>query len=81
MAFHYRTGSKTHHTTTSCSRVPRNVKTNKEWKTRGSRPPGTKLCIECAAKTAPQTKKAVTKKKSAPKGKTKARAKARRGYC
>ncbi|UCH77350.1 MAG: hypothetical protein JSU81_06310 [Candidatus Coatesbacteria bacterium] len=67
MPFFQRKGSKTYHTKTACSRVPRNVKTNKDWTARGSKPRG-KLCIECAAKDKPKAKpkpkKRVTRKKT-----------------
>ena len=75
MPFFQRDGSKTYHSKTACSRVPRNVKTNADWAVRTARPKG-KLCIECAAndkpKAKPKPKKRVTKKKSVVR-KTKAR--------
>jgi len=78
MAFYQRKGSKTYHTVTKCSKVPRNVKTNKEWTVRGSKPKG-KLCVECAAKERPKVKpkkKVAAKKKGAPKRKAAAKRKA-----
>jgi hypothetical protein len=80
MAFYQRKGSKTYHTVTRCSKVPRNVKTNKDWTARGSKPKG-KMCVECAAKERPKAKpkkKRVMKKKAAPKRKAPARRKARK---
>jgi hypothetical protein len=81
MAFYQRKGSKTYHTVTRCSKVPRNVKTNKDWTARGSKPKG-KMCVECAAKERPKPKpkkkKRVMKKKAAPKRKAPARRKARK---
>jgi len=75
MTFYQRKGSKTYHTKTVCSRVPRNVKTNKEWTVRGSKPRG-KMCVECAAKDKPKPKpKRKPKKKVAAKKKTVARRK------
>lgn len=64
MPFYQRKGSKTYHTKTTCSRVPRNVKTNVGWSVRGSKPKG-KMCVECAAKDRPKAKpkKRVAKKK------------------
>lgn len=68
MPFYQRTGSKTYHSKTSCSRVPRNVKSNADWAVRVSKPKG-KMCIECAAKDKPKAKpkpkKRVAKKKAA----------------
>jgi hypothetical protein len=66
MAFYQCKGSKTYHTMTKCSKVPRNIKTNKGWTVRGSKPKG-KMCVECAAKAkpAPKPKKKVAKKKAA----------------
>ena len=66
MPFYVRTGSKTYHSQTSCSRVPRNVKTNAGWAVRTRRPKA-KMCIECAAKAKP--KKRVIKKKKGVTGK------------
>lgn len=67
MPFYQRKGSKTYHSKTACSRVPRNVKTNPDWAVRASKPRG-KMCIECAAKAKPKAKpkpkRRVTKKKS-----------------
>jgi hypothetical protein len=85
MPFYQRKGSKTYHTVTRCSKVPRNVKTNKEWTARGSKPKG-KMCVECAAKERPKAKpkpkpkkkKRVMKKKAVRKTKAPARRKARR---
>jgi len=82
MPFYQRKGSKTYHTVTRCSKVPRNVKTNKDWTARGSKPKG-KMCGECAAKERPKAKpkpkkKRVMKKKAAPKRKAPARRKARK---
>jgi hypothetical protein len=66
MPFYQRKGSKTYHTKTTCSRVPRNVKTNAEWSVRGSKPKG-KMCVECVAKGKPKAKakKKVARKKVA----------------
>jgi len=66
MGFYQREGSKTYHTMTTCSRVPRNVKTSAEWSVRTSKPKG-KMCVECVAKAKPKAKpkKKVTKRKSA----------------
>lgn len=68
MPFFQRNGSKTYHSKTACSRVPRNVKTNADWAVRTSKPRG-KMCIECAAKgkpkAKPKPKKRVTRKKAA----------------
>ncbi|HUU56525.1 MAG TPA: hypothetical protein VMW93_04210 [bacterium] len=78
MAVYQRKGSKTYHTVPRCSKVPGNVKTNKEWTVRGSKPKG-KMCVECAAKEKPKAKpkpkpkKTVVKKKAAPRKKTGAR--------
>jgi len=82
MAFYQRKGSKTYHTVTRCSKVPRNVKTNRDWTARGSKPKG-KMCAECAAKERPKVKpkpkkKKVMKKKAAPRRKAPARRKARK---
>jgi hypothetical protein len=55
MAFYQRKGSSTYHTMMKCSKVPRNVKTNKDWTVRGSKPRG-KMCPECAAKEKPKSK-------------------------
>jgi hypothetical protein len=80
MPFYQREGSKTYHTVTRCSKVPRNVKTNKDWTARGSKPKG-KMCVECAAKEKPKPKpkkKKVMKKKAAPRRKAPARRKARK---
>lgn len=70
MPFYVRTGSKTYHSQTSCSRVPRNVKTNAGWAVRTRRPKA-KMCIECAAKAKPKAKpkKRVIKKKKRVTGK------------
>jgi hypothetical protein len=66
MPFYQRKGSKTYHTKTTCSRVPRNVKTNADWAVRVSKPRG-KMCVECAAKDKPKAKpkKKVVRKKMA----------------
>lgn len=82
MPFYQRKGSKTYHTLTRCSKVPRNVKTNKDWTARGSKPKG-KMCAECAAKERPKAKpkpkkKRVMKKKAAPRRKAPARRRARK---
>jgi hypothetical protein len=74
MAFYQCKGSKTYHTVMKCSRVPRNVRTNKDWTVRGAKPKG-KMCVECAAKEKPK-KKTVVKRKAAPKRKAPARRKA-----
>lgn len=65
MAFYQRKGSKTYHTKTACSRVPRNVRTNADWSVRVSKPKG-KMCVECAAKAKPKPKpkRRVTRKKA-----------------
>lgn len=77
MPFYQRKSSNTYHTQLKCSKVPRNVKSNKDWTTRASKPKG-KMCVECAAKERPPVKakkkapkkKAMTaKKKTAPKKK------------
>ena len=72
MAYYQRKASKTYHTVMKCSKVPGEVKTDKEWTVRGSKPKG-KMCVECAAKERPKPKpkKKVVKKKAAPR--TKAR--------
>jgi hypothetical protein len=82
MPYFQRKGSKTYHTLTRCSKVPRNVKTNKNWTARGSKPKG-KMCAECAAKERPKAKpkpkkKRVMKKKAAPRRKAPARRRARK---
>jgi hypothetical protein len=64
MPFYQRKGSKTYHTKTTCSRVPRNVKTNVGWSVRGSKPKG-RMCVECAAKEKPKAKPKMTRKKMA----------------
>lgn len=65
MPFYQCEGSKTYHSQASCSRVPRNVKTNAGWAVRTRRPKA-KMCVECAAKAKPKAKpkKRVTAKKS-----------------
>ena len=64
MPFYQCEGSKTYHSQASCSRVPRNVKTNAGWAVRTRRPKA-KMCVECAAKAKPKAKpkKRVAKKK------------------
>jgi hypothetical protein len=74
MAFYQRKGSGTYHTMMKCSKVPRNVKTNREWTVRSSKPRG-KMCPECAAKERP---KARPKKKTGAGRKGRARAARRR---
>jgi hypothetical protein len=66
MAFFQRIGSATYHTTEACSKVPKNVKVNKEWRAPKSRPKG-KKCAECENKTRKPVKKKVAKKKAAAK--------------
>lgn len=84
MPFYQRKGSKTYHTLTRCSKVPRNVKSNKNWTARGSKPKG-KMCAECAAKERPKAKpkpkrkkKMAMKRKAAPRRKAPARRRARK---
>lgn len=66
MAFFQRIGSATYHTTTACSKVPKNVKANKGWKALKSRPKG-KKCAECENKSKKPARKKVAPKKAAPK--------------
>ncbi len=66
MAFFQKIGSATYHTTTACSKVPKNVKTNKGWKALKSRPKG-KKCAECENKTKKAPAKKAAPKKAAAK--------------
>ncbi len=67
MAFFKRKGSTAWHSTMKCSKVPRNVKTNKAWIVTSSKRKA-KPCVECVAKGKPKArpkrlKKRVTEKK------------------